>query len=248
MNLKLYLIGALFLQSCATGGDWRTANKDSVGIAPNASEEKRAVVQIYAARAHSWRGTFGVHPWISIKEKNASDWIVYQVIGFRARRGLPVVSIEKDLPDRRWYGNDPTLILDLRGEPAERAIPKIHEAALNYPYQNFYRLWPGPNSNTFVAYINRAVPELEVELPPHAIGKDWINEGALIGKSESGTGFQFSILGALGFTLGLAEGVEVNLFGLTFGVDLWRPALKLPIIGRLGFKDAPVFTHSDEKK
>lgn len=245
MNLLLRLSPLLLLFSCATT-NWQTANKDSAGIAPKPSEEKRAVVQVYAARTYGWRGYFGVHPWISVKEKDGDHYKVYQVIGWRARRGLSVVSIEKDEPDRYWYGSKPNLILDLRGAPAESAIPKIHAAALAYPYQNAYRLWPGPNSNTFVAHVNRSVPELEVELPPNSIGKDWIDDGDLFGKSESGTGFQFSILGALGFTLGLAEGVEVNVLGLTFGIDLWRPALKLPMIGRIGFPDAPVFTRSED--
>jgi hypothetical protein len=33
---------------------------------------------------------------------------------------------------------------------------------------------------------------------------------------------------------GWDEGLELNLLGLTFGVDVRRPALKLPAIGRLG--------------
>ena len=36
----------------------------------------------------------------------------------------------------------------------------------------------------------------------------------------------------------IRQGVEVNLFGMVFGVDLMPPALKLPIVGRLGFDDA----------
>jgi len=30
------------------------------------------------------------------------------------------------------------------------------------------------------------------------------------------------------------EGVEVNLLGLTFGLDFKNPAIKLPIVGRIG--------------
>jgi len=30
----------------------------------------------------------------------------------------------------------------------------------------------------------------------------------------------------------------MNLLGMTFGVDVYRPALKLPFIGRVGFPDA----------
>jgi hypothetical protein len=34
--------------------------------------------------------------------------------------------------------------------------------------------------------------------------------------------------------LALEEGIELNLFGLSVGIDIMRPALKLPGIGRLG--------------
>jgi hypothetical protein len=170
---------------------------------------------------------------------------VYQVIGWRLRRGQDVVSIETDLPDRKWFGHLPELIYDLRGPKAEAAIPKIHAAALSYPYPDAYRAWPGPNSNTFVSHIIRNTPEIGVELPPTAIGKDWMGKGDLVGLSESKTGVQFSLFGLLGMTLGLGEGVEVNLLGLSFGVDVLRPAIKLPLIGRLGFPDASLNQDED---
>ena len=38
--------------------------------------------------------------------------------------------------------------------------------------------------------------------------------------------------------VGLFEGVEVHALGLAFGVDLWPPALIVPLGGgRLGFAD-----------
>jgi hypothetical protein len=225
--------------------DWRTADKSSMGIAPKVGQEPRAVVQVYAARTYGWRGYFAVHSWLAYKEKDAKEFVVHHVIGWRARSGQSVVMVESGEPDRRWFGNDPGLLLDLRGTAAEKAIPKIQAAVKSYPYPHAYRAYPGPNSNTFVAHIIRNVPELEVELPSNAIGKDWIDNGDLIGRSESGTGVQLSVFGLLGATVGVAEGVEVNLLGMTFGVDIARPALKLPFIGRVGFPDGQIFTHSD---
>ena len=35
--------------------DWRTANRESAGIAPNPVIVKDAVIQVYVARAFSWR-------------------------------------------------------------------------------------------------------------------------------------------------------------------------------------------------
>ena len=71
-------------------------------------------------------------------------------------------------------------------------------------------------------------------LPPTAIGKDFLPGGALIAPSPSGTGLQLSVLGALGVLIGLEEGVELNLLGLTLGIDFNSPALKLPGLGRVG--------------
>ena len=36
-----------------------------------------------------------------------------------------------------------------------------------------YRIWPGPNSNSFVAHVLREVPELGTTLPPNATGRDF---------------------------------------------------------------------------
>ena len=232
------------LTGCAHS-DWRTADRSSAGIAPKPNQEPRAMVQIYAARAFNWRGYFAVHTWIATKEKHAENYTVYHVMGWRARRGLSAVAVSNDLPDRNWFGNEPSVILDLRGRPAEKAIVKIQEAVKDYPYPFSYRVFPGPNSNTFVSHVIRNVPELEVELPPHAIGKDWIDNGDLVGFSESGTGGQVSLFGLLGMTVGLAEGVEVNILGMSFGLDFLRPALKLPFVGRLGFSDDQVFVESE---
>ena len=111
---------------------------------------------------------------------------------------------------------------------------RIESAVRAYPYARAYRLWPGPNSNTFTAYVGRAVPELNLDLPPTAIGKDFLPGGALAASTPSGTGYQVSVWGLAGLAIAFEEGLEVNLLGLTFGVDVNRPALKLPGFGRIG--------------
>jgi len=103
----------------------------------------------------------------------------------------------------------------------------------SYPYRMRYRTWPGPNSNTFIAWIGRAVPELRLKLPPTAIGKDFL-PGSVADTTPSGTGVQVSLFGLTGLAVGWDEGVEINLLTLNFGLEVKPPAIKLPLVGRIG--------------
>jgi hypothetical protein len=213
--------------------DWRTASREPVGLAPDPAATPEAVVQVYGARTWGWRGNFGVHTWVAVKPANAQAYVVYEVIGWRLRWADSVVAIHARAPDARWYGNEPELYADQRGTEAEALIPRIDAAARAYPYAGEYTAWPGPNSNTFVAWITRAVPELGVDLPPTAIGKDYLG-ATLVGSAPSGRGLQLSLGGMFAFTASGVEGLELNLLGLTFGINPFDPALKLPLVGRIG--------------
>jgi len=217
------------------GRDWRTASRESSGLSPDPATTQEAVVQVFAARTFGWRGALGVHTWIVTKPTGAAQFTRYEVIGWRAMRGAPALVIGHGTPDSYWFGSPPDLLVDLRGEGVDEIILQVVRAVAAYPHAEEYRMWPGPNSNTFTAHVGRMVPALGLHLPPTAIGKDYLAEGGLVGTSPSGTGLQLSLLGVLGLTLGLKEGVEVNVLGFTFGLDVVRPALKLPGVGRVGF-------------
>lgn len=212
--------------------DWRTASRAPVGLAPDPATHPGAIVQVYAARTWGWRGNFGVHTWIATKRANAPTFTVYEVIGWKLRWSGSALQISARAPDARWYGNAPELIAQRRGPAVEALIERIDAAARAYPYAHTYSVWPGPNSNTFTAWVTRAVPELGVDLPPTAIGKDYTE--SLFGTAPSGRGVQLSLRGLFALTASEVEGVEVDLLGLTFGVNPFRPALKLPFVGRIG--------------
>jgi hypothetical protein len=213
--------------------DWRTASREPVGLAPDAALHPGAVVQVYAARAFGWRGVFGVHSWVAVKPARAKAYTVYEVIGWKLRWDDTAVSIGERDADARWFGNAPELRAEKRGAEAEALIPRIDKAARSYPHGDEYSAWPGPNSNTFTAWVTREVPELRADLPPTAIGKDYLGN-SVFAAAPSGSGGQFSVVGVLGVTVSTVEGLELNLLGLTFGIDPWPPALKLPLLGRLG--------------
>ena len=229
----------LILTGCSTSKNWQTASRESVGIAPKAEDVQEAIYQIYTARAFAWRSYFAVHPWISWKEPSASSYTVAQVTSWGLRREGSSVSVIQDLPDRKWYDHTPYIIYEARGKKAEILIEKTKKLIENYPYKDRHTVWPGPNSNTFVDYMIRNIPELTVELPPEAIGKDYLVNNQFFSKSPGGYGYQFSAYGLLGITVGVTEGFELNLLGMTFGIDLYSPALKIPFWGRIGFKDQP---------
>jgi len=212
---------------------WRTASREPVGLAPDPAKTPEAVIQVYTARAYSWRGYFGVHPWIAVKPSNAEAFTVYEVIGWRLRWGENVVAIHERAADARWFGNAPELLVDMRGDGVDAIIKKIDAAAHSYPYNDQYTIYPGPNSNTFVAHVAREVPELKIDLPPTAIGKDYLGS-SLLAKTPSGTGYQFNIGGLFGVMASLKEGMEINLLGLVFGINPLDPSIKLPGIGRIG--------------
>jgi hypothetical protein len=219
---------------------WRTASRQSAGIAPDPAAAPEAIVQVYAARAFGWRGAFGVHSWIATKRAGAPDYTVYQVIGWHRFYGRPALVVRSDVPDRYWYGSRPDVLVEARGDGVERLIDRIEAAVAGYPFADSYRLWPGPNSNSFTGFVARQVPELSLELPPTAVGKDYLGPDSFFAPAPSGTGYQLSLFGLLGVLVAEREGLEINLLGLTFGIDPLGLALKLPGLGRVGVGDKEV--------
>ena len=245
ITLRRFLVGltVLFLLPLATHAaihslgeqpaNWRSANWESVGMLPDANADRDARFLIFTGRTGRWKGIFSVHSWVVYKPAGAIAWSRYDVVGW----GNPV-RMNGWAPDGRWYGDVPRVLVDLKGAAAGAMIPKVRSAIEDYRYRNQgdYRMWPGPNSNTFIAAVLRAVPELATALPPNAVGKDF-RDGFYAGLTDSRTGVELSMFGLLGFKAGWIEGIEMNLLGLVAGLDLRHPALKLPGFGRIGIDD-----------
>ncbi|MCY4498243.1 MAG: DUF3750 domain-containing protein [Rhodospirillaceae bacterium] len=79
-----------------------------------------------------------------------------------------------------WLGTRTSRVRTSASRSAEAAIDKIEAAVRACPSAGTCRSRPGPNSNTFVAFLARAAPELRLDLPPAATGKDYLAGGALL--------------------------------------------------------------------
>jgi hypothetical protein len=213
--------------------NFRDADWSSVGMLPPAGSDGEARLLVFTGRTGRWKGIFSLHSWVVFKPEGATRWSRYDVVGW----GQPVRMNGWD-PDGRWFGDAPRVLVDVRGAEAAALIPKVEATITGYSYRQFgdYRMWPGPNSNTFVATVLRAVPELQTTLPPNAVGKDF-RSSPYAGLTDSGTGVEASLWGIVGVKLGWVEGIELNFMGLVTGLDLRHPAVKLPGFGRLGIDD-----------
>ena len=241
LRIFLILFGLLFLVPIAVAASvhlasddgiaWHARDRSSAGLLPPAAQNGAAVVRIFAARTVRWRGIFATHSWIVFKEPGATAYTRYDYTAW----GEPI-RVNGFVADGRWFGQDPELVFAADGEAAERLIPKVRAAIEGYAWRNRgdYRAWPGPNSNTFVAAVIDAVPEIRTNLPPTSIGKDYPYNGKWFGLTPSGTGVRVTLGGYLGLTVAWVEGVELNFLGGVVGLDLRRPGVKLPGLGRLG--------------
>ena len=208
---------------------WRNADWSSAGVLPSPRTEKEASIRVFAARTGGLKGIVAAHTWLVLKHENASAYERYDVVGW----GNPVRRNSQP-PDGRWYSNEPVIIHEIKGPEAATLLPKVEAAIRDYQWseRGTYRTWPGPNSNTFVATVLAAVPEIKASIPPTAIGRDY-PAGSWVRRSPNG-GWTVTLGGVAGVTLGLREGIQLNYLGLVAGVRFHRPALILPGFGALG--------------
>ena len=210
---------------------WSDAAHAATGLAPSPVDAPEAVVQVFAARTWGMRGSVAVHTWIATKRPDADHYRRHEVIGWRLRRTGSALVQRRGDPDTQWFSNAPVLLVSRRGVGVAEIIDQIEAIIDEYPYAGKYRMWPGPNSNTFTAYIGRRIPKLGLQLPPTAIGKDYLADGAWFARPPSGHGVQLSLRGLAGVTASPNEGIEINILGLAAGIAAKPFAVKLPGLG-----------------
>jgi len=143
---------------------------------PTSGNSEGAIVRVYGANVWGVRGYFAMHTWIATKARDEKQFNIHEVIGWKLRRNNTALSKWQGNPNRSWFGSKPVLLYELTGDEASRLIPDVLKAVINYPYQAQYTMWPGPNSNSFTEWVALEVPELALQLPIKAIGKDWMKD------------------------------------------------------------------------
>lgn len=211
--------------------NWRVADWSSADILPDPASARQARIVIFSARTGGFKGAFSVHSWIVTKAKDQPLYDRYDVVGW----GKPVRK-NAYVADGRWYSNDPVIVAEITGPRAESLIPRLEAAIAAYPHasKGDYRMWPGPNSNTFVATILRNVPELDATLPPNAVGRDFPDGPLPLRLAFEHGDLSINLFGVAGLAAGRKSGLELQFMGLVAGLDLAKPGVKIPAFGRFG--------------
>ena len=117
-------------------------------------------------------GRFAWHYFFVVSDETGRHrWEVWQT----QNAGGVCVSghVHRDLkhPDDGVGGGPSRLAHEWDGEAARR-LAEVLNRVKTYPHCGKYRLWPGPNSNSFVAWVLREAG-IEFELDPRGLGRNF---------------------------------------------------------------------------
>ncbi|MGY6530756.1 MAG: DUF3750 domain-containing protein [Cyanobacterium sp.] len=120
-------------------------------------------------------GFMAVHYWFVIHNNDRCDrWEIWQN---RNRGGISWGHLHQNLMGAyNGVGNgDSYQAYIWQGEKAEILIKVIEGSKESYPYCYVYRYFPGPNSNTYVAWILHKA-EIKYNLGVKGIGKGYLDK------------------------------------------------------------------------
>lgn len=126
-------------------------------------------VQLRYASLPGLLGLFAAHYWFVVfDDDGCRRWEVWQT---KNAGGRSVGHVHCDLkhPDAGVGGGPARIAAEWQGDEA-LALKKVLETVAAYPYCQKYRYWPGPNSNSFAAWVLRKAG-IRHSLGPMALGK-----------------------------------------------------------------------------
>jgi len=211
------------------------------------------------ARRSFYSRTLGIHPWFLVYDPERDRWETWEIWVRDQEPEEQASPMTRHFSDGRepqadervvrWHGTirhvdsfgyagdwafDDVALAQWSGAEAERLL-RVLRTPDEYPYRDVYRIWPGPNSNTYVDHCLRRAG-LRADLHPMAVGKDYRGPwGFGVGATTTRSGLQLETP-LVGAKVGVLDGVELHVLTTTFGVDLVPPAIKTPV-GRFGFPE-----------
>jgi len=212
------LVGCILLitlfSNCAS---YRTLNPDSIVV----------IKEIDLPKSAKQIAQFATHSYIDCRKDIDSPW--YRVEVATPKSGVVMTKLKDgEVHKKERWGERVRILSQSDGAKHPNIFRDIRFFARNYD-DSVYRSYPGPNSNTFVEKLARKVDGVNVILDHNAIGKE---VGFHLGKTNGGTGLEVQTPVA-GIALGVKEGVEVSVLGLSAGINLWPPAVRIPFLPKI---------------
>ena len=195
---------------------------------------REPVVQLRCGPLGGGLGYVAVHYWFVAYDPYEGAWHRWELWQKANLGGTSWGHVHRDLlsPHSGINGFPPRVMAEWRGRAA-LDLQAALDASRQYPDRDRYLAWPGPNSNTYIAWVLRRAGA-SADLDPQGIGKDYLGTaGVALTTTRTGVQAETSLLG---LKVGLLDGVEVHVLGFTAGLDTWPPAVKTPL-GRLGFSE-----------
>jgi len=117
-------------------------------------------------------GVIAWHYWFVVNDETGCHrWEVWQT---KNAGGFCIGHVHRNLKAAdAGVGGGPSRVAARWDSEDARRIAQVLQNAQTYPYCERYRLWPGPNSNTFVAWVLRQAG-IEQKLNPRGIGKNYL--------------------------------------------------------------------------
>jgi len=204
---------------------WNGEDCSATGLLPDAATNPSAAIYVLSARTSGLKGALASHSWIVIRKPGARSYERYDKMGWGEviwKNGFPA--------DGLWFSNPPVIEHAIEGAAAARLIPAVEAAIASYPYaeKGNYCAWPGPNSNSFVAHVLRAAPEIG-RMPATAIGRDFYPRSTWSWQAAHGC-IEINLRGYGGIAVGMRF-FEIRFLGLVGGIDLKRRVILIPAVG-----------------
>ena len=115
-------------------------------------------------------GAIAVHHWFVVRDDSGAchRWEIWQT---RNAGGISNGHLHCDLkPPEAGVGGGPSRVaMEWKGDEARRIAQALQGS---YPHAERYRYWPGPNSNSFAAWVLREAG-IQYALHWRGIGRSW---------------------------------------------------------------------------